>query len=272
MKIIDAHLHLFQAGPETDQRVRAVGHENTMEHLLKTYETLGIRCGVVMGNGALEPEHHVHPGQFRYCIGLDSFFWNGKALPDGALEQLEANLRLPQCVGVKLYPGYLTTLVSDPVYFPVYELARSYRKPVAIHMGMTAMARGKLKYSHPLTLDEAAADWPDVQFVMCHFGNPFLADAAAVLEKNGNVCADLSGLLEGIVDLDRYFAEQAGYVSMLRSWMAYVENWDKFMFGTDFPAVNLGNYIQFIQRLVPEKRHEAVFFDNANRIYGLGLS
>ena len=28
---------------------------------------------------------------------------------------------------------------------------------------------------------------------------------------------------------------------------------------------------QFIARLVPEPYHEAVFFDNANRIYGLGL-
>ena len=43
------------------------------------------------------------------------------------------------------------------------------------------------------------------------------------------------------------------------------------MFGTDWPIVNLGEYIGFIARLVPERYHEAVFFDNANRIYGLGL-
>lgn len=271
MKIIDAHLHLFADGPETDARVRVVGHENRPEHLLACYEKLNICCGIVMGNGSLEPEEHRHPAPWRYCIGLDSFFWDGRTLPAGALEQIEANLRLDQCVGVKLYPGYLSTPVSDPVYAPVYELARSYRKPVAIHMGMTAMSRAKLKYSHPLTLDEVAADWPDVQFVMCHFGNPFLADAAAVLEKNDNVAADLSGLLEGVVDLDRYFMEQAGYVSMLRGWMAYVEDPGKFMFGTDFPAVNLDNYIRFIRGLVPEAWHQAVFFDNANRVYRLGL-
>ena len=271
MKIIDAHLHLFPAGPEMDERVRGVGHENSTDHLKRCYEQLGICCGIVMGNGSLEPGCHEHPEPFRYCIGLDRRLWDGTTLPEGALELVEENLRCPKCVGVKLYPGYLDTKVSDPVYAPVYELARSYGKPVAIHMGMTAMARAKLKYSHPLTLDEVAADWPEVQFVMCHFGNPFLADAAAVLEKNPNVAADLSGLLEGVVDLDRYFVELEGYAAMLRGWIAYVEDWSKFMFGTDFPAVNLGNYIDFIRRLLPEKRHEAVFFENANRIYQLGL-
>ena len=179
--------------------------------------------------------------------------------------------RCSSCVGVKLYPGYNAVYVSDPMYAPVYALARKYRKPVAVHMGMTAMSGARLKYSHPLTLDEVAADWPDVQFVMCHFGNPFLADAAAVLEKNPNVAADLSGLLEGITDLDRYFAVQAGYVAQLRLWMEYVCHWEKFLFGTDFPGVNVGNYIEFIRRLVPREHHQAVFFDNANRIYQLGL-
>ena len=101
--------------------------------------------------------------------------------------------------------------------------------------------------------------------------NPFLESAAAVVEKNPNVAADLSGLLEGRVDLDAYFREQAGYVSLLRTWLTAIQCWDKVMFGTDWPIVNLGEYIGFVARLVPEPYHEAVFFDNANRIYGLGL-
>ena len=78
-------------------------------------------------------------------------------------------------------------------------------------------------------------------------------------------------LLEGRVDLDAYFREQAGYVSLLRTWLTAIQCWDKVMFGTDWPIVNLGEYIGFVARLVPEPYHEAVFFDNANRIYGLGL-
>lgn len=106
---------------------------------------------------------------------------------------------------------------------------------------------------------------------MCHFGNPFLEAAAAVLEKNPNVCADLSGLLEGRADLDRYFVERAGYVGLLGTWMDYLGCWDRFLYGTDWPIVNLSEYRDYVTRIVPEERRPAVFFDNANRVYGLGL-
>ena len=43
------------------------------------------------------------------------------------------------------------------------------------------------------------------------------------------------------------------------------------LFPNDTPIVNLGDYIRFIHQLVPEQHREAVFFKNANRVYGLGL-
>ena len=157
------------------------------------------------------------------------------------------------------------------LFTAINALAEKYDKPVAVHMGLTASINAHLKYCHPLALDEVAADHPKTRFVMCHFGNPFLESAAAVVEKNPNVAADLSGLLEGRVDLDAYFREQAGYVFLLRTWLTAIQCWDKVMFGTDWPIVNLGEYIGFIRQLVPETHWEPVFFDNANRIYGLGL-
>ena len=78
-------------------------------------------------------------------------------------------------------------------------------------------------------------------------------------------------LLEGRVDLDEYFRVQAGYAGLLRTWLTAICQWDDVMYGTDWPIVNLGEYIGFIRRLVPETHWEPVFFDNANRIYGLGL-
>ena len=101
---------------------------------------------------------------------------------------------LSACCGVKLYPGYNHIWLTDPLYEPIYALAARYDKPVAVHMGLSAGPRAHLKYCHPLVLDEVAADHPDTRFVMCHFGNPWLMDAAAVVEKNENVAADLSGL------------------------------------------------------------------------------
>lgn len=268
MKIIDAHLHLFPPDSETEEMAQKVGHHNSTGHLRQFYETVGIVHGVVMGNHSLEPSYHQYPTDlFHYCIGLDSSLQS----PSDFVEKVEENLRQENCCGVKLYPGYNRIWLSDPIYEPIYRLAARYDKPVAVHMGLTAFSQAHLKYAHPLVLDEVAADYPKTRFVMCHFGNPFLESAAAVVEKNPNVAADLSGLLEGRVDLDRYFQEQAGYTSLLRTWLAAIEQWDDIMFGTDWPIVNLGEYIDFIRRLLPEERWEAVMFDNANRIYGLGL-
>lgn len=73
MKIIDAHLHLFPSSPDTDAMARAVGHENSTDHLRRVYGELGIVHGVVMGNRSLDPGYHNYPADlFHYCIGLDS--------------------------------------------------------------------------------------------------------------------------------------------------------------------------------------------------------
>ena len=57
----------------------------------------------------------------------------------------------------------------------------------------------------------------------------------------------------------------------LRTWMGYLHEYEDILFGTDWPLANLKEYIEFVKRLVPEKYWEKVFFDNADRIYRLGL-
>ena len=112
---------------------------------------------------------------------------------------------------------------------------------------------------------------PGVRFVMCHFGNPWVLDAAAVLAKNENTSADLSGLLEGTVDIQAFWRDSLGYISYLQTWLNYAGAYDRLMYGTDWPLVNIENYLDFIARLIPEAHHDAVFFENANRIYRLGF-
>ena len=274
MKIIDAHIHLFPAEePHTQQMALRVGHVNSIEHLREMYETLGMVHSVVMGNRSLERDYHNYPADmFHYCIGLDSSLMvEGKLVLPNLADGVERHLRNESCCGVKLYPGYNKLSLSDEIYRPVYELAAQYDKPVAVHMGLTANAKAHLKYCHPMALDEVAADHPETNFVMCHFGNPFLETAAAVVEKNPNVSADLSGLIEGRINLEQYLEDYSGYVFMLKAWIASVNCWDKFMYGTDWPIVNLGEYIEFIKKIIPQRHWDEVFFDNASRIYHLGL-
>ena len=266
MEIIDAHIHIF--GDHANDMARRAGHENSKEHLREEYARLGLVGAVVMGNRPLDLEAHVYPEFLRYCVGLDRLSgWNEDRKK--TYDLVERHLQRESCVGVKLYPGYNFQYVWDEEYAPVYELAARYGKPVAIHTGETSFSQAQLEYCHPLTLDRAAATFPQVQFVMCHLGNPWVVDAAAVISKNPNVSADLSGMLVGLLNMPAYLEEQAGYMAHLRTWIAYMESYDRLMFGTDWPLANIQNYIDFVARLVPEKHYEGVFAGNARRIYGL---
>jgi len=268
MQIIDAHIHYF-TGERAAVMANRAGHENSVEHLRGEYTRLGIKGAVVMGNRSLEvAAHGVYPEFMRYCVGLDtSTDWEKDI--KATYDLVEQNLKCETCAGVKLYAGYVQRYVSDEIYTPVYELCAHYNKPVAIHTGETASSMGKLKYAHPLTLDDVAGTFPKVQFVMCHFGNPWFADAAAVMDKNSNISADLSGFLVGKLDMDAFFKEKEGYIEQLCTWLEYLNDYDRLMFGTDWPLANLDDYIEFIAKVIPEAHHEKVFAGNARRIYEL---
>lgn len=270
MKIIDAHIHFCQ-DPYFDQIAGSAGHINTGAHLKEQYAVHNIVHGVVMGNRSLQLSEHNYPDCLSYCIGLDSACFDTEAAVQQAY-LAEKHLQRKNCVGIKLYPGYNHFYVYDTVLDPFYQLAMQYKKPVAIHTGMTATSHALLKYSHPLTVDEAAVRYPQVQFVMCHMGNPWILDAVAVMDKNENVAADLSGILEGRIDsMPDFFVRKHGYLNFIKDWLEYLDNYDCLLYGTDWPLANIANYIEFVAHIIPEKHHGKVFFDNANRIYDLGL-
>lgn len=271
MKIIDAHIHFCQE-PYFAEIALAAGHENTTEHLRSQYAAHQIAHAVVMGNRSLEQQaEQDFPEFLSYCVGLDSTCFNPAELQQQA-DMVERHLQREQCVGIKLYPGYNHFYIYEDAVDPFYQLAMQYNKPVAVHTGLTATSQALLKYSHPLVLDQAATRYPAVQFIMCHIGNPWLVDAIAVMAKNANVAADLSGLLEGRIPcIASFFAQKRGYIDVLKTWMDYLGDYDRFMYGTDWPLANIDNYIDFVAHLIPEAHHDKVFFANANRIYQLNL-
>lgn len=272
MSIIDAHLH-FGNEPYFDEIALAAQHENSATHLRDEYHALGIVHGIVMGNLPVEDTTPEYPSFFSYCVGLDSQQGFSLETIKRRAPYIEAHLKNPNCVGIKLYPGYAYFYVYDEALAPLYELAEKYNKPVAIHTGLTAGSNALLKYSHPLVIDEAAVRYPNVQFVMCHFGEPWFTDAAAVMEKNQNVAADLSGMLEGkIVNFEKFLQQKCYYIERLRGWLAYLDQYDRFMFGTDWPLANLGDYVRFTKEIIPAEHWNDVFYNNAIRIYHLQLA
>lgn len=276
MKIIDAHLHFFPASEQFAASAARAGHIAEIGHVEAVFRQNGIVLGIGMGTVDMgKPEggplvlpfsQEEWPPCFVQCLGIAAeriTVQNRQSVLDAFAEKLQET----RTVGLKVYAGYRHFYVDDPVYHPFYELAEAYDVPVVIHTGDTANAQGKLKYAHPLTVDSAAVDFPRVKFVMAHYGNPWLVDATEVAKKNPNVYIDLSGLAEGVFSVDDFMKTHHGYLAFLQTWMTYLARYDKLLYGSDWPLVNVPAYIELIRRIVPERHHAAVFYENAIQVF-----
>ena len=173
-------------------------------------------------------------------------------------------------IALKGYLGYLHFEPAHKNYQRYYELAAKYNVPVMFHTGDTYSPRAKLKYAHPLGVDEVAVDHPDCRFVLCHVGNPWMTDAAEVIYKNMNVWADLSGLMVGT---DEVFSSEEGREAAaelshsIQYAIRYSERPNRFIYGTDWPLAPMGAYRDFIFDTIPAELHEMVFEENARILF-----
>jgi predicted TIM-barrel fold metal-dependent hydrolase len=168
--------------------------------------------------------------------------------------------------GLKLYPGYEPFYPNDPKFNPAYELAAELQVPVMIHTGDTYTPTGKLKYAHPLNVDEVAVEHPDVNFIICHLGSPWFRDSMEVVYKNKNVYTDISGLVLGNFS-DRF---ESYMRKQLQEMLVYGVEPDKVLFGTDWPISSMESYLEFIEELsIPEKDRKKIMYQNAASLFKL---
>src|SRR5262249_55780110 len=113
------------------------------------------------------------------------------------LNRVERELSLGRVRALKGYLGYLHFPPDHPGFAPYYQFPAHLGLPFIFHTGDPYSPRAKLRYAHPLLIDDVAVDHPRVRFVLAHAGNPWLLEAAEVVYKNVNVWADLSGLVVG---------------------------------------------------------------------------
>jgi len=168
--------------------------------------------------------------------------------------------------GLKLYPGYEPFYPADQKLDPVYALAEKYNVPVMIHSGDTYTPRGKVKYSHPLHVDDVAVDHPKVKFVICHVGNPWIRDTMEVVYKNENVYTDISGLVLGNFS-DRF---ESFMRKQFTEMLVYGVQPSKVLYGTDWPISSMESYLEFMQELpIPPADRRKIMFENAAKLFRL---
>ena len=191
-----------------------------------------------------------------------------KELSEAAIAELRGFLERGLIRGLKLYPGYEPFYPADASLAPIYALAEEFDVPVMIHAGDTYSPGGKVKYSHPLNIDEVAVDFPKVNFVICHLGNPWFRDTMEVVYKNSNVYADISGLVLG--DFTDRFEEYMR--KQLQEMLVWGMNPEKVLFGTDWPISTVESYLQFMDELrLPVKERRLIMFENAARLFKIAV-
>jgi uncharacterized protein len=264
--IIDCHVHLnrYEGEPELlEDRYRALKAEMARNGVayslvLSSYVVSAARPGVdellaVMGD---DP-------QIGIVAGVS--YQNYRSSDLARLRELLVARRIR---GLKLYPGYEPFFVHDARLRVVYELAGEFGVPVMIHTGDTFDARGRLKYAHPLTVDEVAVDFPDVTFVICHLGNPWFVDAMEVIYKNPNVVGDVSGLTLGQFEerFERFMLQR------LKEVVTFAGDPSSLLFGTDWPICDVGSYIRFVRNLdLTGEETDQILYGNAARVFGIDL-
>lgn len=254
--VIDAHLHTrFRNEAEETSGIMV-----TKETLLKQMKESGVVAAISHTRWDGSDDVDLRSDKIYSCAGISTKV---------DVARLEKGFKSGKFRCIKVYLGYLYQWASDPAYRPAYELARKYKVPVVFHTGDTYTPKGKLKYADPLTIDEIAVEYPDVDFVIAHMGNPWIQSAAEIAYNKPNVYLEVSALLIG--DMEKLDPKQVEtyVVEPVRWAFGYLEDPKKMMFGTDWPLTYQKGYIDVIKRAIPKEHWRAVFYENAKRVFKL---
>lgn len=288
--MIDVHIHVVSdetpgSKPGGEGSPLEKRPDVLAEHVRDEMKAAGITIALGMGRLDAPADDPLGVnGTLRLASLVPGLFPIGALDPTKTPEEHPAHFRKAEeqmasgkIVALKAYLGYLPYPPDSPRYQPYYRLATKYKLPVVFHTGDTWSTKARLRFAHPLLVDDVAVEHPELKFVLAHFGNPWLTDAAEVVYKNENVWADLSGLLVGDeshfqVDADGKPPAGSGWAHVLpdlRKAYHYVEKPDRFLYGTDWPLVPMAGYRKFVESIIPKEHHDAVFEKNARSLFGL---
>jgi predicted TIM-barrel fold metal-dependent hydrolase len=242
--IIDCHTHLGR-----NEHVKA-----SVSELLESMDSAKIDKALVFAcdfndcpNNYLLSEVKPHRDRLLSVAAIHPHKWKNmtEVLTDS--HRIADMYQAGDIVAVKFYTGY-------DHYFPGDELAREYLTdledvgcPAIFHMGdcLCSINHAKLKYAQPLGIDEVAVDYPEMNFIIAHMGNPWVRDTAEVCYKNKNVYTDISGFVYGKFNSD----DLSNFGKMLDSYMevAGYGYADKLLFGTDWPISDQRGYLEALE-------------------------
>jgi predicted TIM-barrel fold metal-dependent hydrolase len=262
--IIDAHTHIHLDPGEPGQ---------TALDLLASMDAAGIETSAVFAapinqlttEKVLE-EIEPHAGRL-FAVGSVSPLLKGYDRAPWIVEEWLASGKIR---ALKFYTGYEHFYPADPRLRIFLSMLVKHDRPVIFHSGdlYDKIPGAKLKYSHPLAVDELAAELPDLKIIIAHLGSPWALDAAQVCYKNKHVYADCSGFTYGAFDEK----QQRRFTRMWETFDEICEGQaaDKILFGSDWPISDMRSYTSVVRACAGDAASaEKIFAGNARKVFGL---
>jgi uncharacterized protein len=274
---VDTHLHLSRWWPDLAHTGYRADLEYTVPGLLREMDANEIQYGIAIQivetpdarSGLTESRSLAKEsgGRLRPVVTVD---------PTKGSPAVRAALRLWEkedgLAGIKLFPGYRPFYPHDRRLGPVYEFAHKRKLPVLVHQGDTLHKDGLIKYARPIELDEVVVRYSDVRFVLCHFGNPWIDEAAELVYKNENLYVDTSGLLPH--PSSPFFARLTEQCkTRLLEAILTIGATDRVLYGSDWPLQELSQSVRLVAQLdLPLEDRRKILGENAVRLFGLPAS
>jgi len=294
-EIIDAHMHLMTAGMFRNLRARAAGTRQvarerarvrgqTFEQRIAQLETMsiadhvkmwlegfdsaGVRAGAFIGSGDAYDE------LAEFARSRPDRFYGVGSIPDPTHPDAARTVRGFRGLGlsaVKLYAPAYRVYLNDRVVYPIYEAAAESNLPIIIHFGITVGTFNDLMFANPLALSAPGRDFPEVTFIIAHFGAGFLREAMFLAYHTDNICVDTSGTNNWRLYVPGEPALEQVFRDALRTFGAR-----RILFGTDSTIMSgyrkmiVEEQIGVLDRLdLSDEDRGLILAGNARRIFGM---
>ncbi len=169
--------------------------------------------------------------------------------------------------GIKLDPGLQAFYPNDQeLGYPLYEEAQTQGLPILFHCGLSWEPASRMKYSHPLFLEDVVQDFPELKIIIAHLGWPWVLEAVALALKHPNIFLDTSALY---ADTPKKFLR---FLLTQQIPITIIENSlrEQILFGSNYPCIEIKKMAEAIKDLpLSEDTLRLIFSENARRVLKL---
>jgi uncharacterized protein len=271
---IDTHVHIESEaeGNAADQAARKyfgdTGAARGRNELAEYYRSRKIGCVVFSVDERLTGRPQVSNDDVATFAEENSDIVMAFASVDptrGAEALSEARRLIKRGVkGFKLHPPLQQFHANDKIAYPFYEVIQEARLPVIFHTGHSGIGTGmpggggvRLKYGHPMDIDDVAVDFPDMPIIMAHPSFPWQDEAISVCLHKRQVYIDLSGWSP------KYFSPVLiQYANTLLK--------KKMLFGSDYPLITPDRWLADFEKIaIKDEVRPLILKENAIHLFGL---